>query len=233
MPTYKHIFWDLDHTLWDFEKNSVQALQLCYQHFELDKKGVAPFDAFNINYHEHNDKMWDKFRKGELSREDLRWKRMHITLLDYKIDNEVLAKEMSEQYLIYLPQQTHLFAGAVEILNYCKEKGYEQHMITNGFELTQIAKMTNSNIYHFIDKLITSEQAGSMKPHAAIYQYALAQVKAQNADCLMIGDDEMVDALGATAIGMDAVWFNVKTERSKSVHAKHVISQLLHLKKIL
>jgi putative hydrolase of the HAD superfamily len=109
MSPYKHIFWDLDHTLWDFETNSVAALQQVYTHFLLAEKGVEPFDAFNINYHKHNDVYWARFRKGFITREKMRWKRMYVTMMDYKIADENLAKQMGEAYLDFLAQQTNLF----------------------------------------------------------------------------------------------------------------------------
>jgi putative hydrolase of the HAD superfamily len=208
MQAYKHIFWDLDHTLWDFEVNSVAALQLVYNHFDLAAKGVAPFDAFNKNYHEHNDKYWERFRKGFITREVMRWKRMYVTMLDYKIADEALAKQMGEAYLDFLPQQTNVFAHAIDVLEYCKAKGYAQHIITNGFEGTQIQKMQNSNLYAYFTALITSEKAMSLKPKPEIFEYAFAQTGATASDSIMIGDALDVDVLGAMQVNMPAVWFN-------------------------
>lgn len=229
---YKHIFWDLDHTLWDFEKNSVVALKEVYQFFQLQEKGLPAFDAFSRNYHHHNEIMWDKFRKGLLSREDLRWKRMHITLQDYQVFDETLAKGMAEKYLEFLPKQTFVFDGAIEILQYLQQKGYQQHMITNGFELTQIEKMTNSNILPFIDKLITSEVAMSMKPKPEIFQYAVDAIQAMAKDCIMIGDGDNVDVLGAVQFGMDAIFFN-PINNKKSVHQAATVHHLIEIKNLL
>jgi putative hydrolase of the HAD superfamily len=208
MKQYKHIFWDLDHTLWDFEKNSVAALSQVYIQFELVDKGISDFDEFSIRYHAHNDKYWERFRKGFITREVMRWKRMYATMMDYKIVNEKLASEMGEAYLEYLPLQTNVFENAIEILDYCAQKGIQQHIITNGFEGTQIQKMTNSNMLHFFDAIVTSEKAMSLKPHAPIYEFAFAKTGATNQDSIMIGDAIDVDVLGAMNVGMDAVWFN-------------------------
>jgi putative hydrolase of the HAD superfamily len=208
MQKYKHIFWDLDHTLWDFETNSVAALQQVYIHFNLADKGVPAFDVFNKNYHLHNDKYWERFRKGFITREVMRWKRMYVTMMDYKIADEILAKEMGEAYLDFLPQQTNIFPYAIEILEHCKAKNIPQHIITNGFENTQIQKMQNSNLYTYFNALITSEKAMSLKPKKEIFEFAFAQTGATAADSVMIGDALDVDVLGAMQIGMDAVWFN-------------------------
>jgi putative hydrolase of the HAD superfamily len=208
MKQYKHIFWDLDHTLWDFEKNSVAALQQVYHQFALMDKGVEDFNEFSIRYHAHNDKYWERFRKGFITREVMRWKRMYATMMDYKIVDEKLAGDMGEAYLAFLPLQINVFDNAIDILQHCADKGVQQHIITNGFEGTQMQKMTNSKMLHFFDAIITSEKAMSLKPHAPIYAFAFAKTGATIEDSVMIGDAVDVDVKGAMDVGMDAVWFN-------------------------
>lgn len=210
MSKYKTLFFDLDHTLWDFEKNSVATLQVLYDETGLAQRGVAAFDDFNTVYHEINDKLWDRFRRGFLSREDLRWKRMMQTLVHYRIHDEPLARLMSERYLEILPTQTHLFPHCHDMLAYCVERNYGMHLITNGFELTQQQKLRNASIDTYFDRMITSEQAMSMKPQREIFEYALRATGASAAESLMIGDALDVDVLGAAQIGMDQVFFNPK-----------------------
>ncbi len=205
---YQHIFFDLDHTLWDFEKNSAVALQVVYNNFKLSQMGVSTFQDFSTKYHIINEKLWDRFRKGFISRELLRWKRVYVTLNEYGIFNEELSKQMSDLYLEELPKQNFLFEGALNVLEYCKNKGCKIHLITNGFEETQIQKMTNSNILNYFDAIITSEKAMCLKPHKEIYDFAFAQTGALASNSLMIGDGLQVDVLGALNVGMDAVWFN-------------------------
>ena len=72
---YKHIFFDLDHTLWDFEANAYQVLQQLYNAHNLEGRGVPSFEQFHRTYMVHNDKLWDRFRKGFITRHDLRTKR--------------------------------------------------------------------------------------------------------------------------------------------------------------
>jgi putative hydrolase of the HAD superfamily len=204
----EHIFWDLDHTLWDFETNSVSTLRQLYQEADLANKGVADFDEFNKVYHAINDKMWERFRKGFITREVMRWKRMHLTMLEYKIIDEALAKFLGERYLEILPEQTNLFEGAIEVLSHFKERHIKQHIITNGFENTQIQKMTNSKILHYFDEIICSEKAMAMKPNKEIYEFALAQTGATIFNSVMIGDAIEVDIRGALGIDMPAIWFN-------------------------
>jgi putative hydrolase of the HAD superfamily len=232
MPTYNHIFWDLDHTLWDFEKNSVAALEKVYVHFQLAEKGVAAFEEFNINYHKHNDKYWDRFRKGFITREVMRWKRMWVTMLDYKIADEQLAKDMGEAYLEFLPLQTFVMKGALEILEYAKSLGCQQHIITNGFEATQIQKMTNSNMLHYFNQIICSEKAMALKPHKEIYDFALQATGATVQNSIMVGDAIDVDIAGAMNINMDAAWFNPHKIASTTKRTFEV-AELLELKSIL
>jgi putative hydrolase of the HAD superfamily len=208
MNRYTHLFFDLDHTLWDFDKNSETTLHQLYLEAELEKLGAEPFAQFTVVYHQINDKLWDRFRKGFLSREDLRWKRMWQTLVHYKINNEKLAKEMSERYLEILPTQTNIFPHCKEMLQYCVDKNYSMHLITNGFEQTQKLKLRHAGIDTYFETMITSEQAMSMKPNKEIFEFALQHTRAKVSQSLMIGDALDVDILGAKNVGMDQVYFN-------------------------
>ncbi len=208
MSTYKHLFFDLDHTLWDFESNSGITLQKLYVEFGLEARGIADFEAFRSTYEMHNERFWERFRKGFIHRDDLRWKRMWHTLLDFKIADNALSLKMSEQYLEMLPQQGKLMPYAIEVLDFCREKNYQLHMITNGFEVTQWQKMRTSGIDHYFGQVITSESSNSMKPMPAIFAYALQATGASVQESLMIGDALEADIKGAKDYGMDQVYFN-------------------------
>jgi putative hydrolase of the HAD superfamily len=207
---YEVLFFDLDHTLWDFETNSVDTLHDLYLEMGLKEKGIDDFNDFNLVYHEINDKLWDRFRKGQLSRQDLRWKRMFQTLIHYRMYNEELAVQMSERYLEILPTKNNVFPHAIELLAFCSEREYPMHLITNGFEETQKMKLRNAGMDIYFQHLITSEQAMTMKPHKEIFEYAFRVTGAEAATSLMIGDALDVDILGAQQVGMDAVYFNPK-----------------------
>ena len=114
---YHHIFFDLDHTLWDFDSNSEATLLDLYHELQLGDKTNGQFEDFHKTYHHHNTIFWERFRKGHINREELRWKRMWRTLVDYKIHDEDLSKEMSERYLEILPTKTALFPGCIDLLN--------------------------------------------------------------------------------------------------------------------
>jgi len=208
MKTYKHLFFDLDHTLWDFESNSGITLQQLHTDYRLAERGIPDFELFRSTYEAHNEKFWERFRKGFVSRDDLRWKRMWHTLLDFKLADPKLARELSAVYLELLPHQGRLMPFAAELLDHCRAKEYRLHLITNGFETTQWQKMRTSGIDHYFSQVITSESSNSMKPLKAIFQYAVTAAGAAPEDSVMIGDALEADILGAQRFGMDQVYFN-------------------------
>lgn len=204
---YKHLFFDLDHTLWDFDRNSELTLRQLHDEYKLADRGITDFDAFFKAYTVHNDKLWERFRNGYIKRDELRWKRLWLTLVDYKIGDTALAHEMSTAYLEILPTQTLLLPFAKELLEHCKDR-YIMHLITNGFETTQWLKIQYSGISPYIDQVITSEKSNSLKPHREIFDYALKATGADISNCIMIGDALDIDVLGAHNAGWDQVYFN-------------------------
>jgi putative hydrolase of the HAD superfamily len=231
LKQYKHLFFDLDHTLWDFESNSGITLARLYQQYQLLEKGITDFEAFRLTYEAHNERFWEKLRKGEITREVLRWKRMWCTLLDFKIADEALAQAMGDSYLDWLPLQGKLMPHTTEVLDYCVAKGYNMHIITNGFENTQWQKLKTSGIAHYFKAVITSEASNSMKPKPDIFEFALNAAGAQLQDSIMIGDALDADVLGAQAIGMDQIYYNPNRNKhqEKPTHEIDNLMQLMHL----
>ncbi|NIG52484.1 YjjG family noncanonical pyrimidine nucleotidase [Chitinophaga sp. Cy-1792] len=205
---YKHLFFDLDHTLWDFETNEQETLLELYDEHGLQQKGVPTFQEFSKSYVGHNERLWDRFRKGYITRNDLRFKRFRLTLLDFKIGDEKLNEAIANQFLDILPTKNRLFPHAIETLDYLAAKNYPMHMITNGFESTQLLKMKNSGIDKYFTHIITSELAGSLKPYREIFDYAMAKADTSAADSIMIGDAMELDIKGAHGVGMDQIYFN-------------------------
>jgi putative hydrolase of the HAD superfamily len=205
---YRHLFFDLDHTLWDFETNSRLTLDTLYTSLSLKQKGIDDFDRFHKCYLEHNEKMWDRYRKGFIKVDELRWKRFWLTLLDFKIGDEKLARQMAVEFLDLLPTRTALFPDTLTVLDYLKDKGYTMHLITNGFEKTQHSKLEYSGIAPYFVEVITSEGSNSLKPHKEIFDYALSKAKTIATDSIMIGDDPEVDIKGAKNAGLDQIYVN-------------------------
>jgi putative hydrolase of the HAD superfamily len=212
---YKHIFFDLDHTLWDFEANARATLESLYADLELATRGVNDFELFYRNYLVHNEKLWERYRKGYIKQDELRVKRMWLSLLDFKIADDLLSKQLSTRFMDLLPTRTILFPGTKEILQYLTDKGYALHLITNGFEKTQHSKLKHSGLNIFFKEVITSEGSNSLKPNKEIFQYALRKSGATLTESIMIGDTLEVDILGAKNAGMDQIFvnhLNIKTE---------------------
>ncbi len=210
MPrNYKYLFFDLDHTLWDFDRNSEATMRQLYEEYDLAARGIEDFDNMFAVYNIHNDKLWARYRNGYIKRDELRWKRMWLMLLDFKIADTALSHELSTAYLEILPTQTLLVPHAQELLDHCKGR-YEMHLITNGFETTQRLKLQYSGIARYFDLLITSERSNSMKPHKDIFDYALKEANARAEDSIMIGDAVDIDIAGAINAGWDSAYYNPK-----------------------
>lgn len=205
---YQDLFFDLDHTLWDFETNSREAMQDLYQLHQLEEKGVTDFPAFFERYSFHNHRLWDRYARGFLKQEELRWKRMWLALLDFNLYNEPLARAMGKDFLDILPHKNNLFPHAAEILAYLTQKKYRLHLITNGFESVQHHKLEKSGIAGFFQEVITSEGSNSLKPNKEIFEYALQKAGAHLAGSIMIGDNLEADIAGAMNVGMDTVFVN-------------------------
>ena len=229
---YRHLFFDLDHTLWDFDTNSRQTLEELYHALALRDKGVHDFDLFHKNYLVHNDKLWDRYRKGFVKVDELRWKRMWLTLLDFKIGDEQFARDMGYRFLELLPTRNTLFPYTVEILEYLKNKGYKMHLITNGFEKTQHFKIKNAGIDHYFIEVITSEGSNSLKPNKEIFDYAFQKTNALPEHSIMIGDSLEVDIQGAMNAGMDQVYVN-HLNIEAAIRPTYTVYSLKELEKIL
>jgi putative hydrolase of the HAD superfamily len=217
---YKHLFFDLDHTLWDFDANSRLALEEIFHELQLRDRGIKDFDRFHKNYLQHNEKLWDRYRNGFIKVDELRWKRMWLALLDFKIADEPLARNMGVRFLDLLPTRKLLFPHTIELLDYLAERNYQLHLITNGFEKTQHQKLKSSGLDKYFVKVITSEGSNSLKPHKEIFDYAFQQTGALTTDSIMIGDSIDVDILGALNAGIDQVHVNHLTQEPVPVNGK-------------
>ena len=229
---YKHLFFDLDHTLWDFDANARATLEQLHIDLDLVSKGVHDFDLFHRNYLAHNDKLWARYRNGYIKQDELRIKRMWLTLLDFKVADEELARQLSELFLQLLPTRTLLFPDTKETLQYLADKGYQMHLITNGFEKTQHSKLETSGLNIFFREVVTSEISNSLKPEREIFEYAMKRTGASVTESLMIGDMLDVDVLGAMNVGMDQVHVNYNNVL-QDIKPTYTITALKELKTFL
>lgn len=204
---YHHLFFDLDHTLWDFETNSHIVLSRLFNEYDLQRDFNLSEKEFISKYSEINADMWNRFHHNEISRDELRVSRFGKTFEYFGIRAPELEKIFPEKYLELLPQQNQLFPDAYQVLDYLKPK-YKLHLITNGFEKVQRSKLFHSCLEPYFDVLVISEITGFKKPEPEIFQYALNSASANKEDSVMIGDDITADIEGALNFGMDAIFFN-------------------------
>jgi putative hydrolase of the HAD superfamily len=231
LKLYKHIFFDLDHTLWDFDRNSRETLEELFEAYSLKNYGIAVFEDFRDTYHRINDQKWEQYRQGSITKEHLRATRFHDTLLQFEVNHPELAAEIDREYIARSPHKTHLFPHALEVLGYLAEK-YTLHIITNGFTEVQDIKITKSGLQPFFTYKITSEAAGATKPDPVIFRHALKMAGAKRTESIMVGDNLEVDIIGARRVGLDQVYFNP----DKKPHSEKVtfeIGNLGELKAIL
>ena len=198
------IFFDLDHTLWDFDKNSELAFDKIFkeQHPNVDTK------EFVSVYAPINQACWKLYQVDKISQDELRYKRLKdsFDVLNYNIsDNDI--HQMAIDYITYLPENNLLFEGAKEVLDYLNSK-YKLHIITNGFADVQYKKLKNSGIADYFISVTNSEMAGVKKPNPKIFEYALTQANVEKQNSIMIGDCIDADVIGALNFGIDAIFFN-------------------------
>lgn len=223
----KHLFFDLDHTLWDFDKNSGFAFDAIFKNQGFD---ISLEEFLNI-YIPRNQHYWKLYQVNQISHQDLRYYRLKdvFVALNFEVSDEII-HQLSDDYIEYLPEYNHLFDGAIELLDYLKPN-YQLHIITNGFSEVQDKKLHNSNIGHYFETITNSELAGQKKPNPIIFDYALGIAKASKEESIMIGDSFEADVLGALDFGIDAIFFNEhKTEINHDVYQ---VNHLLELKNIL
>lgn len=228
MNPYKHIFFDLDNTIWDFDKNSFETLSNLYETHNLASLGVISFDFFHHTYKERNAMMWDEYRLGKIDKPTLRDKRFQFTFWDMGLDPELVPEGLAADYLKQGPSKNHLFPHAHEVLSYLKEK-YILHIITNGFEEAQSIKMEASDLNKYFQEIIISEHTGFRKPDIRIFEYSLQKTGATSHESLMVGDGLEVDVLGAKAAGWEGIYFNpLKIPHNENLKYEiHSLDQLL------
>ena len=205
--TYKHIFFDLDHTLWDFERNAEETKMELFDSLNLVSYGIPSYEAFRSKYVGINTGLWALYREDKIEKDELNFKRFYLTLLEFGVDNPKLGADMASGFLEGITSKTYLFPFAEEILEYLYPR-YPLYIITNGFEEVQYGKLKNSGLDRYFSQVITSEAAQSKKPAAEIFLYALDKVGAKAEDSLMIGDDLEVDVGGARNCGIDQLFVN-------------------------
>ncbi|WP_136480181.1 YjjG family noncanonical pyrimidine nucleotidase [Cognatitamlana onchidii] len=219
----KDIFFDLDHTLWDFDKNSALTFKKI---FELNQLDINSNDF--IEYYEPiNLKYWKLYREEKINKENLRYARLQETFREIgTVVADTIINKLSEDYITHLTSFNYLFENTLDVLNYLYPK-YNLHIITNGFDEVQYKKMIKSNIYSYFKTVTNSEMVGVKKPNPKIFNYAINKAEAHISESIMIGDSYEADILGAQNIGMDVILFDVGGKATDPN-----IKQVSHLKEL-
>jgi putative hydrolase of the HAD superfamily len=212
MIKYRHLFFDLDRTLWDYDTNAEEALEEIFETFDLLPL-CKSFRNFHASFIKYNDILWEDYREGRIQKDLLRVRRFELLLQEFGSSDTCLAEQLNEKFLNISPYKSRLIPGAMEALRYLKDRKYRLYILTNGFTRIQTIKIESSGLDVFFEKMFTCENTNSYKPKRAIFEYALSSVHARKGESLMIGDDLKVDIVGASDFGIDQVFFNPERTR--------------------
>ncbi len=229
---YRHLFFDLDHTLWDFETNADETLRHLFDQHELARYGTFTVEEFIRVYSDINHALWRLYQSNKITQQQLRATRFPRTFVKLGLREEDSPAGISEQFTDILPKKSAVFPYTYEVLDYLREKGYRLHLITNGFKDIQYVKLNSSRLTDYFEEIVTSECCGHLKPDTRIFEHALARTGATAPESLMIGDNLECDVLGAYNAGLDQVYFN-PAQRRHFNQITYEISCLSELKEIL
>ncbi|MCK8492236.1 YjjG family noncanonical pyrimidine nucleotidase [Spirosoma sp. RP8] len=205
---YKHLFFDLDHTLWDFDRNSAESITELFETFRLVDLGIPSAEEFSRHFVTINRQLWADYDKNLIEHSYIRQHRFPLVFQALGVDESAVHADLNTEYLRILPRKPHLLESAREVLDYLKEKGYIMHIITNGFAEIQAIKMDSAEIAHYFTHVVTSENANAKKPNPLVFQYAM-EISGTNAqESLMIGDNYEADIMGAKGVNLDTVFYN-------------------------
>lgn len=213
----KHLFFDLDRTLWDFEANSEAALEFLFEEYNLGKH-IRSFRTFHTTYKKVNAHCWHLYGKGKITKEVLRTIRFEETLFQFNCKDDELVQTLSTKYVEVSPYQTRIFPNTLETLDELKAAGHPLHIITNGFKEIQAIKLTNSGLIDYFDIILCSETVGKAKPHREVFDHALKMAGTTAENSIMIGDSYDADIVGAENAGMKAILFDPTLNYKDGMH---------------
>jgi putative hydrolase of the HAD superfamily len=230
MKRYSHIFFDLDHTIWDFDRNAEEALNELFVLHELETLGIASAAEFITTYTRNNHALWADYHLGKIDKETLRQTRFRKTFTDLGLHPDAIPLTFEDAYVELCPTKTNLFPHAHETLSYLQQK-YKLHIISNGFESATRRKISGTGLAQYFENIIISELVGVNKPNKAIFEHALELAGAVKEESMMIGDSLEADVYGALNFGMDAIYFNpLKVDKPADVPIQiHSLDELTRL----
>lgn len=228
----KAVFFDLDHTLWDFDRNARETLTELYFVYRFDELfGSSGVELFITTYNRNNQRLWNLYNVGQIDKVSLRKKRFGDTFLELGADPDAFPGKFEEDYLDICPKKPHLFPYALDILDYLKEK-YSLHLISNGFKEACRTKIHHSGLAKYFDNVVISEEVGVLKPDPAIFAHTLRKAEVNPPEAVMIGDNFEADVKGALNAGIEAIYFNPENKEVPPGNYRGIVS-LADLKMLL
>lgn len=228
---YKHLFIDLDDTLWDTFNNNKESLKEVYDIYEFNRS-YASFEVFFDRWFPYNNHLWDLYRQEKISKQELVTKRFKHMVEPMGITDIDFIQQLNKEFFQRSSSKSRLLPFALDILQYLQDK-YTLHILSNGFREVQYKKMDNSGLTSFFDKIILSEDAGANKPSKDIFDYALSITNARREEVLMIGDSWEADIIGAHDSNIHQVWYNPHRLNQSNFTPTYEISDLKELQNIL
>ncbi len=228
---YKTLFIDLDDTIWDTRSNARESMEEVYRDYRFDRF-FPTFDDYYSIYLPNNLNLWDQYRQGLITKNELIVERLLYPLRPFGIDDENFAIDLNDDFLNRTSAKTKLLPHAIEVLEYLNPN-YEMYILSNGFEEVQYKKIKNSGLDSFFKGVILSDEIGVNKPHPAIFDYALQKSGALRHETLMIGDSLDADIKGAKNSDIDQAWLDLGIEKTNGLIPTFHVKTLLELKEFL
>lgn len=232
MKNIRHIFFDLDNTLWDHRRNAYLTIKELFSRQDIAGRYQIDFEAFHTTYHIVNERLWEQIRGEEIDKEYLRKHRFYDTFLNFGVDDENLAAYFEHHFLDEILRYNELVDGALDLLAYLKIKKYKLHIISNGFQEVTERKCILSGIADYFETITSADSVNIRKPRPEIFEYSLNLAKANKEESILIGDDWIADVKGAQNFGIDVIFFDVLNENPQEENLK-VIRHLSEAKQYL
>lgn len=226
---YTHILFDLDHTLWDFDRCATETLEELYQTYQIQSLGCSSATEFCRVFHQINFRLWDLYNRGEYDSERLRNERFFLIFDELGLDHDTaLPPVLAREYLALCPTKAHVMPDTLATLDDLQER-YQLHIVTNGFSDVQAIKLRSAGLTDYFQTVTTSDEAGYRKPHKLMFRYTLDRIQATPDQCIMIGDNLEADIQGAKNAGIDHIFFNPK----KLTHSFSVDCEISSLRELI
>jgi putative hydrolase of the HAD superfamily len=227
----RHIFFDLDNTLWDHRKNALLTLKQIFEREDISEKYQLAFEDFHQSYFTINENLWAQIRDGKIDKTYLRKHRFYDTFLFFGVDDFELAQYFESQFLDEILAFNFLIEGTEDILEYLKNKNYSLHILSNGFQEVTHRKIKESGIENYFETITSADELSIRKPHPEIFKHALQKANAPKTESAMVGDDWIADVKGALDYGMEVVFLDVLKEGFQNENVKTIL-KLQELKTI-